>query len=267
VIGFVPAPTVDEIERISPPSTEEFVRRYVAPRRPVIIVGAMEDWPARLLWSAESLAARFCERPVPVASVAERRVINDPAMGIPYREEALGACIERLQSGCPVDGYAMFLLEQTLPELEDDLRTPSFAPRAPWAIRKFWLSAADTRSPLHMDLPDNLFAQFVGRKRVTLYSPSQELRLYRHAPWSRIPQVSRVDAEDPNLARFPRFARARSVRCVVAPGELLYIPRFWWHQVRSLEFAVSVNYWWATGWVWSLVRLALAYQRLRALRY
>jgi hypothetical protein len=53
----------------------------------------------------------------------------------------------------------------------------------------------------------------------------------------------------------------------VAPGELLYIPRFWWHQVRSLDFSVSVNYWWATGWIWTIVRSALAYQRLRKLRF
>jgi hypothetical protein len=48
---------------------------------------------------------------------------------------------------------------------------------------------------------------------------------------------------------------------------LLYVPRFWWHQFRSLNFSISVNYWWANGWVWQIVRLALAYQRLRKLRF
>jgi hypothetical protein len=102
---------------------------------------------------------------------------------------------------------------------------------------------------------------------VTLFSPAQEWRMYRHAPWSRLPQVSRVDAEEPDLTRYPRFARARPLRCVVEPGELLYIPRFWWHQVRSLDFSISVNFWWATGWAWTMVQAALAYQRLRKLRF
>jgi len=166
-----------------------------------------------------------------------------------------------------VDGYAMVLLANHLQELADDLRVPDFAPATPWSIYKFWLSAADTRSPLHMDLPDNLFCQFVGRKRVRLFSPRQEWRMYRHAPWSRLPQVSRVDAEDPDLGAFPRFAGARSLTCTIAPGEMLYIPRFWWHQIRSLDLSVSVNYWWATGFVWPIVRTALAYQRLRSLRF
>lgn len=257
----------DDVERIAPPSADEFRRRYVEPRRPVIIRGAMESWPARRLWSLENLVARFGDRRVPVAGVAGRKVINDPAAGIPYRDEPLGEFIGRLRNGGGVDGYAMILLGETLSELKDDLRVPSFAPQAPWSIYKLWLSAADTGSPLHMDLPDNLFAQFVGRKRVVLFSPAQELHMYRHAPWSRLPQVSRVDAEQPDLVRHPRFAHARPLRCVIAPGELLYIPRFWWHQVRSIDVSISVNYWWATGWIWRIVWLALAYQRLRKLRF
>jgi len=266
VSALIVAPAVAGVERIGPPSPEEF-RHYVAARRPVIIVGAMEDWPARTLWSADYLLAHFGERRIPVAGVADGRVINDPASGIPYRDEPLAACVERLRGGGANDGYVMVLLAEALCELERDLRAPAFAPPAPWAIRKFWLSAPDTRSPLHMDLPENLFAQFVGRKRVTLFAPRHEWRMYRHAPWSRLPQVSRVDAEAPDLERFPRFGGARGLRCIVEPGEILYIPRFWWHQVRSLEFAISVNYWWATGWAWGIVRTALAYQRLRKLRF
>jgi lysine-specific demethylase 8 len=267
VIAAAPKPEADSVERIAPPTAEEFYRGYVKPQRPVIITGAMEDWPARRLWSADHLAARFGDRRVPVAGVAGKRVINDPAAGIPYRDEPLGDFIEQLRTAPTINGYAMILLGETLTELRDDVRTPSFAPRAPWSIYKLWLSAAETRSPLHMDLPDNLFAQVVGRKRVKLYSPRQEWKLYRNAPWSQMPQVSRVDAEEPDFARYPRFAGACPLHCVLEPGELLYIPHFWWHQVRSMEFSISVNYWWATGWVWQIVRTALAYQRLRELRY
>jgi [protein]-arginine 3-hydroxylase / protease len=256
-----------DVERIAPPSAEEFRRRYVDARKPVIIVGALDDWPARRTWSAEYLATAFGDRRIPVAGVARRRVENYGDSGIPYREEPLRACIEHLQAATPDYGYAMFLLDESLPELKADLRTPAFAPPAPWSIYKFWMSAADTRTPLHMDLPDNLFMQFVGRKEVRLFAPAQEWKMYRHPPWSRLPQVSRVDAYDPDLARHPRFAQARALHCLVEPGEMLYIPRFWWHQIRSLSFSISVNYWWATGWVWQIVRSALAYQRLRQLRF
>jgi [protein]-arginine 3-hydroxylase / protease len=256
-----------DVERIPPPSAEEFRRRYVEPGKPVIIVGAVDDWPARRSWSAAYLSATFGERTVPVAGVAHRRVENYGATGIPYRDESLRQCIAHLQAATTDHGYAMFLLDECLPELKADLRTPAFAPPAPWSIYKFWMSAADTRTPLHMDLPDNLFMQFVGRKEVCLFAPAQEWRMYRHPPWSRLPQVSRVDAYEPDLTRYPRFAQSRALHCLVEPGELLFVPRFWWHQFRSLSFSISVNYWWANGWVWQIVRLALAYQRLRKLRF
>jgi len=263
----VTTPAADTVERIAPPSDETFHRVYVRAQRPVIIVGAMEDWPDRQLWSAEHLATRFGTCVVPVAQVADGLVTDDPKVGFVHRYETFGDCIERLLAPRPADGYPMFPLHEFLPELERDLRTPAFVPRARWSMHRFWMCAPDTRMPLHMDLPDNVFAQFVGRKRVTLFSPREEGRMYRHPPWSRLPHMSRVDAENPDLARFPRFAAARPLRCVIEPGELLYIPRLWWHQVRSLEFSVSVNYWWASGWVLPLVRAAVAYQRFRKLRY
>ncbi len=256
----------DEVERIAPPTREEFVDRYVRRRRPVVIRGALEEWPARR-WTPAGLVERFGDSPVPVAAVEGRRVVNDPAEGIPYREEALRDLIARLDSAAAPDGYAMVILADHLQGLARDLEVPEFAPPAPWAMYKLWLSAADTRSPLHMDLPDNLFCQFFGRKRVKLFPPAQELRMYRHPPWSRLPQVSRVDAEAPDLQRYPRFAGAAPLGCTVEPGDVLYIPRFWWHQVRSIDLSISVNYWWATGWVWGVVRTALAYQKLRSLRF
>src|SRR5215470_11818952 len=127
----------DAIERITPPTADEFRRRYVEPQRPVIIVGAIEAWPARRLWSAEYLSQRYGDRRVAVADVVEKRVADDPATGFAFRDEPLGACIERIRRGGDA-GYAMFPLE-SLPQLEADLRTPDFAPPAPWSIRKLWL--------------------------------------------------------------------------------------------------------------------------------
>src|SRR5262249_40691216 len=117
----------DAIERITPPTADEFRRRYVAPQRPVIIVGAIEEWPARRVGSEGSLRARYGVRGVAVADVVEKRVAADPATGFAFREEPLGACIERIRRGGDDAGYAMFPLE-SLPELEADLRTPDFAP-------------------------------------------------------------------------------------------------------------------------------------------
>jgi lysine-specific demethylase 8 len=43
---------------------------------------------------------------------------------------------------------------------------------------------------------------------------------------------------------FPGFLDAEYVDGILAPGECLYIPRGWWHYVRSLSPSFSVSFWW-----------------------
>ena len=33
------------------------------------------------------------------------------------------------------------------------------------------------------------------------------------------------------------------IECIVEPGELLYLPAGWFHQVRALTFSLSANRW------------------------
>ena len=61
---------------------------------------------------------------------------------------------------------------------------------------------------------------------------------------------SPVDIARPDLRRFPRFARARPMRCTVAAGDALYLPAFWWHEVQSTPDAgaarvLATNFWYA----------------------
>ena len=44
--------------------------------------------------------------------------------------------------------------------------------------------------------------------------------------------------------KFPGFAQAAYVECVLGPGECLYLPPGWWHYVRSLSASFSVSFWW-----------------------
>src|SRR5690349_5471344 len=57
---------------------------------------------------------------------------------------------------------------------------------------------------------------------------------------------------------FPYTTLFRSPRHEVTlnPGEVLFLPSRWWHHVRSLERALSVNFWWAKGWLALVARAA-----------
>ena len=65
---------------------------------------------------------------------------------------------------------------------------------------------------------------------------------------SRIPHHARIDPERPDRARFPRYRASAAIRLVLAPGEALFLPNAWWHEVCSLDLSISVNIWWRAAW-------------------
>ena len=75
-----------------------------------------------------------------------------------------------------------------------------------------------------------------------------------------------MDLDSPDYERFPRLRGVPRLICDVGPGELLYIPRLWWHHVASLETSGSINLWFANGTLAVIARLLQAYARLRGLR-
>jgi lysine-specific demethylase 8 len=105
---------------------------------------------------------------------------------------------------------------------------------------RLWIGSAGTCSGLHSDLKDNVFAQIRGRKRVILVPFRQTHLVY---PFLDNIVNSMVDPEHLDAGRFPRFLKANVSTCVVGPGDVLYIPRGWWHYLRSESPSISINHW------------------------
>lgn len=118
----------------------------------------------------------------------------------------------------------------------------------PGVIPNFWLGNALT-VPVHHDHPYNLACVVAGRRRFTLFAPEQVGNLYigplEHTP-SGAP-ISVVHPKAPDFGRYPRYREALASAQVaeMEPGDALYIPPLWFHQVEALEKVnLLVNYWW-----------------------
>jgi hypothetical protein len=63
------------------------------------------------------------------------------------------------------------------------------------------------------------------------------------------PSFSRVDPRHPCTTSFPAFAQATPAMCAVGPGEMLYLPAGWFHEVESRGAGeedpthMAFNYW------------------------
>jgi hypothetical protein len=253
------------IDRIPWPPGDEFQQRYVRSSTPVIITDALKDWPATRMWSIDYFAERFGNRTVTAGTTREGVLQMSDEEGVHQVEIDFGRYLESLRGG-KSDYYVLSPIDERLPELLEDVIAPEPCRQANWHTTRLWFSGIDTCSPLHRDWPENLYAQVFGRKRFLMVHRNQTRRVYRRPFYSGVPNFSRINTDDVDYERFPLFRDVPRIEFEVAAGELLYIPRMWWHQVRSLEVSASINFWFANGAVALVAKGSQIYAKLRGLR-
>jgi Cupin-like domain len=114
-----------------------------------------------------------------------------------------------------------------------------------FASAKLWMGQKGIIMPMHYDATDNLYVMAWGRKRAVIGPPGQLDTLYRY-PNHGHPLVgsSQVNISAPDLERFPRFPQAQLQEVIVGPGDVLYLPAWWWHQFEQpFEDTAALNLW------------------------
>lgn len=107
----------------------------------------------------------------------------------------------------------------------------------------------------HFDFPNNFACNLCGTRVVTLFPPEQVDNLYigplDFNPAG--PAISLVDPDAPDFDKYPKYkqAMAASIEVVLEPGDVLFIPSMWWHQIRACsDFNLLMNYWWKPTPAW-----------------
>ncbi len=233
-----------EIERVELPSPREFQRKYLAGSRPAVFTNAMDHWPAREMWTPEYFKSRYGDIKL---LVQNHEALTGEASGPieeQYAEQRLGDYIDDLLTPEQKTGYIVQCpLLDAVPELRHDVDFPPFFSPLSRPKLQLWIGPANTNSKLHYDQDENLFAQIYGRKRIILAPPEATKYCYpTNVTWGE--GYSPIHPHDPDLTHYPLFAKVRRYQTVLGPGEILYIPLRWWHDVTALEPAISVNLWW-----------------------
>lgn len=238
------APGYASVERRSGVGRDEFIERYVVGSRPVVLTDVARDWPALARWSPQDLKARFGHLEVEIQ--AERNA--DPKFEqnkLAHRRTVkLRDFVDQVLAGGATNDYYLTANNEVLrrPELApllDDVGTlPEFCVRAHLArSASFWFGPAGTRTPLHHDTLMLLHTQIVGRKRWRFISPLETPRLYNYQG-----VFSPIDLDRPDLDRYPAFREVKVLDIVVEPGETVFLPLGWWHQVVGLDTSLSFSY-------------------------
>lgn len=227
-------------------SGEDFLHSFYAPGRPVLIKGAMADWPALTRWEPDYLANRVGDAVIEYQG--SRNGADDYELAKdrhkvrgPFRDFI--ALVRGGGNDAYLTAYNSAANGPALSPLHADLgHIDAYLTRAPGMM---WIGGEGAFTPLHFDLTNNLLAQVTGTKRVVLIPPSQTRRLaHRSHVFSDVRDVT----DEARLKQFPQARDLLRYEVRLTPGDLLFIPIGWWHQVRSESFSTMLTY---TGFHWA----------------
>jgi hypothetical protein len=237
------APDYAVIPRRSGLDRETFFHEHYITARPAIITDVCRDWPAMHRWQLSELAKRFADCEVEIQAERDSDTKYELNSIKLKKRVRFGDFMDQVLAGGPSNNVYMtannhVFRNPAFTSMCDDVgQMPDYLDPSQLASRAhLWIGPQGTRTPLHHDTCMLLHAQIVGRKRWRLVSPLQTARIYNYRA-----VFSPVDLDAVDLERFPLMRGVRVLEVVVEPGEALFLPLAWWHQVTSLDPCVSIS--------------------------
>jgi len=232
------------VPRVPKLSRQQFLDEYYALNRPVVMTGAMDDWPALTRWTFPELKRRFGERIVSVQANRSSDANYEQNSERLRRDMTFGEYVDLVESSGETNDFYITANnagtnKEALKELWDDIVPfPAYLrDDDPNNRGFFWFGPKGTVTPLHHDLTNNFMAQVRGRKRVRLIAPYELAHLYnnRHC-------YTQVDLDRIDYDRFPLFRNVTILDVEIGPSDLLFLPVGWWHHVRGLEISITMTF-------------------------
>ena len=256
----------------TPPSAEAFFAEFVRRNVPLVVRGAARGWPA-MRWSAEYFESFCDElvtvAPLQVdgphaywdkwlePAAAWEHEEADPE--VVDAEQLLVVSASRVKlrmrkflkllrpdSHVAATFYADGAgnLAHSFPFLKDDFSPPPFAAALELKRTDLWIGGRSI-SRMHFDNLDNVFAQVVGSKTFVLAPPDAGAALQGGR---RLRKAANAYTQPDGFARegggvlhetvlnylcVERPASLPTVRVTLQPGDMLYLPFGWWHEVHG----------------------------------
>lgn len=225
-----------------------FIEDYFHKNQAFYIKGGAKTFPALAKWSDSYLKSTLSQKEAKLA-FSPSKVFNfnkDLGKALEFSQVNMAEAIDKVSQATESGHY--YILKQSiqsdLPELLEDVPLPTWAESINNRYQAYlWFGQASNTAQLHFDMPNNIFIQVRGRKKVRLCSPEQSALLYPvQGSMSSVSQI--LDIDNCDLEKFSTLKDAKFLEFVLEPGDLMFIPTGWWHQVNSLETAISVSFWW-----------------------
>jgi hypothetical protein len=253
---------VQEIGPASLSDADSFRAALAENCHPVVLRGLCADWPAirAAAQSWETLTSYLvgldsgahAQAFVGPPSIAGRYFYSDDLTGFNFErlEMSLSDALVRMNASArdpaqPSVYFGSVPADNHVPGFSEQNRLAFLSQTS---VPLLWLGNASFVS-CHYDTFDNIACVVAGRRRFTLYRPEAISDLYVGPIDFTMagPPVALAAGSTPGDPNYPRFEAIRdeSLTAELGPGDALYIPKLWWHQVEAIEpLNMLVNYWW-----------------------
>ncbi|ESO82238.1 hypothetical protein LOTGIDRAFT_170151 [Lottia gigantea] len=231
-----PIHNVETIAEFPDPIT--FNTEYFTQQKPVLIQGGAKISPAFDLWTDDYFLKQDLQKPVNISVETLKKEVRGQNM--------LEMDFKEFVKIYPNSTYYMVDL---VPEfIQKDLVLP-FSLQCPDLMGGgideviMWLSGGGTSSVVHSDPSDNLNCVYRGTKDFIIVDP---LKYGELVPFDSEDQShSLLDVDKADYVKYPGLAKVEFIHAHLEPGDCLYIPASWIHQVRSYNINLAVNIWWS----------------------
>ena len=218
-----------------------FYRDYYALNRPVKLTGLVDRWPAMRLWSLDHFAGiageRIVEAQVQREAAADYELAKDAhRRGLRFADYVEWLRVDEPSNDVYLTAYNSGTNAVALAPLWKDIGDVAILERRSERDGFLWLGPRGTLTPWHHDLTNNLLVQVMGEKRVRMSPPWAWARMrnttHCFSDWSNAPLPPGPGDDD----------RPPVIECVIGPGEAVFLPVGWWHQVEALSLSASVSF-------------------------
>ncbi|XP_058277384.1 HSPB1-associated protein 1 isoform X3 [Hirundo rustica] len=237
-----PAPG-ENVKPFTPEKTKEIVMSL---QQPAVFCNMVGDWPA-LRWNVKYLSAvlegktiqfRLGLKTVDLVPQFETSCSYVEATlkeflawscGQPSCLSGPFSCYDYSKYWAYADYKYIARIFEDKPEIFQDVRWSDFGfPGRSGKESTLWIGSEGANTPCHLDSYGcNLVLQVQGR------IPYEESSIF-----------SKVNIANPDLKRFPKFRNSTAHVVTLSPGQVLLVPRHWWHYVESIDpVTVSINSW------------------------
>nr|XP_024361962.1 F-box protein At5g06550-like isoform X1 [Physcomitrium patens] len=230
--------SADNIERRENLSVEDFIRDFEEQNKPVLLRGVMESWPALKKWDREYLLKHagdvdFAAGPIhlKLSDYYKYADLVEEERPLYIFDSKFAEKVPQLAADYDVPIYFREDLFRILGEERPDYR---------------WLIAGPARSgsSFHID-PNSTSAWNAvvrGAKKWVMYPPEV-------VPPGVFPSPDGADVATPvsitewfmNFYGETKKRAERPIECICREGEVVFVPRGWWHIVINLEESIAIT--------------------------